>query len=236
VNLDPLKELLGPRWTTRLRCLARGYPLPRWGNLRRTRPFSTRFGFERGTPVDRFYHARFFERHRGDISGDVLEIQAPGYAARYGHALAATHSVDIDSRHQPTYLCDLARADGVIPSARYQCFLLPATLSHLEDLEGCLRQALRVVRPGGVVLASTSTFVPLVDDVPDFWRLSADGWRRVAARAWPGADVEVESHGNCLAAVAAMLGLAFEELDREELEVADPRYPVVVTLRARRRP
>src|SRR5262249_663619 len=62
------KRLAGPRGTVALRCLARGYPLPRWGNLRRTSPFSATFGFERGTPVDRFYLERFLDAHRDSIT------------------------------------------------------------------------------------------------------------------------------------------------------------------------
>jgi hypothetical protein len=46
--------------------------------------------------------------------------------------------------------------------------------------------------------------------------------------------VRVEQHGNCLAAAAAMLGLAHEELTPDELDVHDPRYPVLVTLVCRR--
>ena len=41
-----IKQLAGPRGTLILRCLTRGYDLPRWGNLRRTIPFSTTFGFD----------------------------------------------------------------------------------------------------------------------------------------------------------------------------------------------
>ena len=44
-----LKHPLGPRWTTRLGRLLRGQERPRWGNLRRVRPFSESFGFDRGT-------------------------------------------------------------------------------------------------------------------------------------------------------------------------------------------
>jgi hypothetical protein len=56
----------------------------------------------------------------------------------------------------------------------------------------------------------------------------------VAERAWPGCEVQVEQHGNCLAAVASMLGLALEELRDDELRVEDPRYPVLVTLVCRK--
>ena len=48
------KRLGGPAMTVKARCLIRGYEVPRWGNLRRTIPFSASYGFERGQPVDRF--------------------------------------------------------------------------------------------------------------------------------------------------------------------------------------
>ena len=231
-----LKQIIGRRWTTRLRCVTRGLGTPRWGNLRRVKPFSNKFGFDRGTPIDRYYLQRFLDHNRASITGDVLEIQMPGYTPQFGSSLGTVHSVDIDGRHRPTYVCDLADSDGVIPSDRYDCFLLPNTLCVLRDIEGCLRQALRVVKPGGVILAATAGFVPLVeeDEYPDYWHLSAAGWEELAHRAWPHCEVRVGSHGNCLAAVAAMLGLAVEELTTAELDVRDARYPVLVTLFCRK--
>jgi hypothetical protein len=226
-----LKDAVGPKWTTRLRCMVNGRPLPLWGNLRRTRPFSEFFGFDRGTPVDRYYLNAFLDQHRDLITGDVLEIQSPGFTRRFGQRLRATDSVDIVAQMNPTYVCDLAKSQGIIPSDRYDCFLLPNTLSVLKNLDGCLEQALRVVRPGGVILASTAGMVPLTPDVEEYWRMSEHGWREVFARVWPSCDVSVEAHGNCLTAVAACYGLALEELTEEELRVRDPRFPVLVTVR-----
>ena len=231
---DELKQLIGPRWTTRLRCLMRGKELPRWGNLRRVRPFSDTFGFDRGTPVDRYYLRRFLEAHRDLIRGDVLEIQTPGFALRYGHDLGRVDSVDIVPAFEPTFLCDLAHSDGVVPSSSYDCFLLPNTLQHLREPEVALAQALRVLKPGGVILASSAGLLPLTGDVPDYQRLSSAGWTELAARVWKGSDVQVESHGNCLVAVAAMLGLTLEELTPAELDAHDPRYPVLITVRCRK--
>lgn len=230
-----IKSRVSARTLVQLRCLERGLPIPRWGNLRRVRPFSDNFGFERGTPLDRYYLLRFLERHRASITGRVLEIQLPGYTERFGHGVTAAHSVDIVPTFAPTYVCDLAQSKGIIPDASYDCFLLPNTLCVLRDIEGCLRHALRVVRPGGMILATTAALVPLTGDAPDYWHLSADGWREVAERAWSrDGEFEIDAHGNCLAAVAAMLGLAYEELDPAELDVNDPRFPVLVTLSCRR--
>ena len=160
----------------------------------------------------------------------MLEIQSPQYTERYGHDVRRAHSIDISPRSRPTFLCDLAQAETAVPSDGYDCFLLPNSLCALRDIEGCLRQALRVVRPGGVILATAAALGPLTPDCPDYWHLSAAGWEEIAGRAWPGCDVEIESHGNCLTAVSAMLGLAWEELTQAELDVSDPRYPVLVTL------
>jgi hypothetical protein len=231
---DRVKQLLGPRWTTRARCVLRGNPLPRWGNMRRLRPFSERFGFERGTPIDRYYLHAFLHKYRADITGDVLEIQVPSYTRRFGTATRTVDTLDIDPTFSPTYCCDLARAADVVPAGAYDCFLMPQTLSFLRDLDNALGQALRVIRPGGAVLAATAGLGPLIPDGPDYWRMSADGWKVVAERVWAGCEVTVEAHGNCLSAAAAMFGLAAEELTSDELDAHDPRYPVLVGIRCRK--
>jgi SAM-dependent methyltransferase len=160
--------------------------------MRRVTPFSANFGFERGTPVDRYYVDGFFEAHRS------------------------------------------AQSQHVIPSDRYDCFLLPNTLAHVRDLEPALQNAYRILAPGGVILATCPCCVPLIPDGDDYWRMSASGWREVFEGACPGSLLDVASHGNCLTAVAAMYGLAVEELSRAELEHYDRRYPVLVTVSCRK--
>lgn len=215
------------------RIITRGLPLPRWGNLRRTEPFSSHYGAERGTPIDRYYLERFLQEHRASIRGAVLEVQVSSYTMKFGQDVVRSETIDINPAFSPTYLCDLAKADG-IPANTFDCFLLPATLQGLREIESCLREALRIVRPGGVVLATTAAFVPLMADAPDYWRLSVAGWTELTARVWAGCDVTVKAYGNCLAATASMLGLSAEELSASELDVDDPRYPVVVTLACRK--
>lgn len=229
-----VKRLVGPRLIAKARCIVRGYPLPRWGNLRRTTPFSSTYGFERGTPVDRYYLHRFFDAHRALITGDVLEVQTNSYTRRFGHDLGRVASFDIVPLFEPTYLCDLAHSEAILPSAAFDCVLLPNTLQHLRELDACLANILRVVRPGGAILASAAGLLPLTGDVPDLWRFSPDGWREKLTQAWHGTDLEVVGHGNCLSAVASQFGLALEELTDTELNVDDPRYPVLTTIRCRR--
>jgi hypothetical protein len=224
------KRLAGPAIATKVRCLMRGHGLPRWGNLRRTVPFSSTYGFERGTPIDRHYLHRFLSAHRDLITGDVLEIQGTSYTERFGHAVARADSFDREPRFAPTYLCDFAHCAGIIPDHAYDCLLLPNTLPHFRELDRCLAHAARVVRPGGIILASAAGLLPLTGDVPEYWRMTPDGWRETLGAAWPAATLEITGHGNCLSAVAAQLGLALEELTEAELDVHDVRFPVLTTM------
>jgi hypothetical protein len=224
------KRFAGPAVTAKVRCLMHGYGLPRWGNLRRTVPFSSTYGFERGTPIDRYYLHAFLSSHRDRITGDVLEVQTSSYTERFGHDVSRADTFDIVPQFAPTYLCDFAHCGDLIPGGAYDCLLLPNTLPHLRELDLALAHARRVVRPGGTILASAAGLLPLTGDVADYWRMSPDGWRERLAAAWPGATIEIAGHGNCLAAMAAQLGLALEELSREELDVQDPRYPVLTTI------
>jgi hypothetical protein len=220
----------------RVRAVRSGFELPQWGNLRRRTPFSPMFGADRGLPVDRLYLHRFLERQQSAIQGDVLEIQLTSYTQRYGIDVHSMKSIDIDAKYEPTFVCDLAEADRVIPPE--SCFLLrlPQNLHPILRLVEYHRKAFRFVRPGGAILASSAGLLPLIPDAPelDFWRFSASGWRSLLSRVWPDADLLVESHGNCLTATAAMLGLASEDLSPADFDEDDTRYPVVVTVFARK--
>ncbi len=157
----------------------------------------------------------------------------PGYTERFGYDVVESHTVDIDPQYHATFTSDLADSPA-LPSDYYDCVLMPNTLHHLESLEPALSTLLRVVKPGGTILASAAGLVPLISDGGDFWRFSADGWRNVLSRAWPGCPIAIESHGNCLAAIAAIHGLAMEELTADELVPCDPCYPVLITIRCRK--
>jgi len=113
--------------------------------------------------------------------------------------------------------------------------VLTQTLQLVYDLPAAVATIYRILRPGGVVLATVPVLSPLSDEE---WR---DSWcwgftsvsaRRLFAGAFSAASVEVESHGNVLAATAFLQGIAAEELRPEELDHRDPSYPILVTVRA----
>ena len=127
--------------------IARGRGVPRWGNLRRLKPFSNNFGWERGTPVDRYYVDRFFERHRGEDFRRCSRDRSQHSTSRFGHDLRTVHSFDIEPKPGTTFACDLAHSENVLESEAYNCVLLPCSLLFFRELDLCLRNTLRVLRP-----------------------------------------------------------------------------------------
>src|SRR5882757_9483668 len=54
------------------------------GDFVRTSPVGRSFGFDRGTPIDRYYIENFLDKNAGDIRGRVLEIGDNSYTIRFG--------------------------------------------------------------------------------------------------------------------------------------------------------
>src|SRR5688572_7108759 len=54
----------------------------RFGDLRRTTPTASDFGFARGGPVDRYYIESFLNKPRARIGGRVLEVGDDTYTRR----------------------------------------------------------------------------------------------------------------------------------------------------------
>jgi SAM-dependent methyltransferase len=226
-----------PRRRLRQR-FTRGLRPARFGVLRRTRPLSDRWGLDRGTPVDRRYIEQFLDAERASIHGRVLEVRDTRYTKAFGTDVTISDVVDIDqSNPDATIIADLSKPTSIAADT-YDCFLLVQTLQFIFDIRSVLDEAHRVIAPGGVLLCT----VPAVSRISmryldaEYWRFTAAGCRELFTNAFPGGDVQVRSYGNVLTCAAFLYGLASEELTNDELLDDDPFFPLVVTVKARKRP
>lgn len=200
-------------------------------------PVSRTFGFERGTPIDRWYIERFLSAHAGDVRGRVLEVAEPTYTRRYGGERVTSSDVLHAAPGNPeaTLVGDLTTGEGITPAA-YACFIATQTLPFIYDVAAAVRGMHAALAPGGVLLAS----VPGISqtsredrrDWGDWWRFTAMGARRLFGDVFGADAVEVEGHGNVLVASAFLYGHAAEELRAEDLEHRDEDVDFLVTVRA----
>jgi len=210
----------------------------RFGSLRRLTPLSRKFGWDRGgLPVDRYYIERFLERHAGDIAGRVLEVRDAGYTRKYGGGRVTRSDVlhPVPGNPKATIVADLSHADQC-PADAFDCVILTQVLPFIPDVQAAVHTLHRMLRPGGVVLATMPGISQIVrydmDRWGDYWRFTTLSARRIFECAFPGGDIRVEGHGNVLVAAAFLYGLSSRELRPEELERNDPDYEVLITVRA----
>jgi peptidoglycan/xylan/chitin deacetylase (PgdA/CDA1 family) len=209
-----------------------------WGDLRRTDPISRDWGYDRGLPVDRRHIDDFLSAHSSDVRGTVLEVQEDEFVRAYGGPRVGASSVlDIDeSNPRATILADLRCAPG-IPDEQFDCIILTQTLHVIDDMAAALRECYRILKPGGVLLAT----VPAASRVcleygpeGDLWRATAAGVRTLFRRVFAPAALTVEEYGNVLTNVAFLHGLAASELTDPEFDARDPYLPALTGVRARK--
>ena len=206
-----------------------------FGDLGRTAPISRVFGLDRGTPIDRYYIEGFLAEHSSAIRGRVLEIGDATYTKRFGGSAVTASDVlhFTGESSQTTIVADLRDAPEIATNT-YDCIVLTQTLQFSYDMASIVGEIHRILKPGGCVLATVSGISQIsrydMERWGDFWRLTSLSARELFETAFPSAGVQVETHGNVLAATAFLHGLAVSEVSRADLDVGDDDYQLLITI------
>jgi SAM-dependent methyltransferase len=243
-TLNRLSELILPR-TVRRRIAqhARSLTLrPRvgqldWGDLRRVKPISRDWGFDRGTVIDRYYIDRFLARYSGDVQGHVLEVGTNSMTMQYGGSRVTRSDVlhVVQSGPPITIVGDLADGAG-IPSDTFDCVIVTQTLHLVYDVHAVVRTLHRILRPGGTALVTVPGISKIsrydMDRWGQYWSFTTKSARKLFAEQFDSAGVTAEASGNVLTAAAFLYGIAAEELSPAELDHHDPDFETLVGIRA----
>jgi SAM-dependent methyltransferase len=212
----------------------------RFGDFRRLVPISRDFGYDRGTPIDRYYIEGFLTKHAPDVRGRVLEIAETVYTRRFGgdHVSHSDVLHAVAGNPEATIVGDLA-GPLAVPADSFDCIICTQTLPVIYQVSAALRTLFRVLKPGGILLVTVPGVAHQIsrydmDRWGDYWRFTSLSMRRLMHEVFPPDHVEVQAEGNVLAAVAFLHGVAMEELRPAELDYRDPDYELSILVRARK--
>ncbi len=211
-----------------------------FGGLTSTRPVSSYFGRERGTPVDRYYIERFVAERRHRIRGEVLEIGDDLYTRRFGREVSRCHVLHAtEGNPKATMVADLTSV-GDLPAGIANCIVCTQTLMFIYDFHAAVRGLYKLLKPNGVLLATVSgcSQISLDDDATwgDYFRFSPSAAERIFSGLFGAANVDVQVFGNVAAAIALLQGVVLEDLpDRAILDVQHEQYPLIVGVEAVKR-
>jgi SAM-dependent methyltransferase len=206
-----------------------------WTPLKVTQPISTKFGFDRGTPIDRYWIEDFLEKNKELVRGKCLEVTDDAYTVRFGGAKVEQADVlDIDpSNRKATIIGDLRNLRGVIQDDTYDCIILTHVLGLIDNVGDAVSECQRILKPGGVLLVTSACISPTYDLTSNYWRFTPQGAKYLFGMFFT--DPEVVSYGNALTGQCFWVGMSQEDLTLEQLEYNDPKFPCVVGIKAAKR-
>lgn len=237
-----IKNRLRNSWLHALLARAgRTWPPPlgliNFGGLSNTRPISLNFGWDRGTPIDRYYIENFLADQAGKITGRVLEIGDDTYSRRYGSNVSRQDVLHIDPHHANATLFGDLTEPGVLPDEAFDCIVLTQTLQLIFQLEKAVTHLYTALKPGGTLLLT----VPGISSIDRgewadswCWSFTAVSIRQLFQVLFVSETLDIKTHGNVFAATAFLQGAALEEIDRAKLDIQDQAYPVIITLRCQK--
>jgi SAM-dependent methyltransferase len=212
-----------------------------FGDLRRLTPVSPDWGFDRGTPVDRYYIDCFMRAGAADVRGRVLEIANPEMTQHYGGNRVTRSDVlhPVPAPPPVTLVGDLATGEG-LPDGAFDCAIVTQTLLLVYDVQSAVRTLARILSPGGVALVTVPGITKIsredMDAWGQYWSFTSASARRLFEDAFGPGSIRVEAFGNVLAATAFLHGIAAEELTEDELLHRDRDFETLIAIRARRHP
>jgi len=209
----------------------------RFGSLRRLKPISSDYGNSRGLEIDRYYIEKFLSKFSAEVRGRVLEIKHDVYTRKYGGDRVTQSDVlhPVAGNPDATIIADLTKADH-LPSNTFDTIIFTQTLQVIYDIRTVLATLHRILKPGGMLLATASGMAQLsledFDKWGEYWRFTSLSARLLFEEVFGAGKVTVRAYGNVLAAISFLEGLAAEDLKKKELEAVDRSYEVLIAVRA----
>lgn len=235
-------------WRKQLKNLPFGRTLGRW--LRRNvlrskyiyflstspKPISDWYGFDRGTPLDRYYIESFLCEHASCVTGKCLELLNNNYTIKYSDSHVTRSDVlDIDQTNQnASIIGDLRSLQGV-ENNTYDCIILTQVLQFIDDVDAAISETFRVLKPGGVLLATLPTIsrADCTSGVTgDFWRFTPASALYLFEKKFSQTDIEITAYGNARTSMFFYIGLALEDTPKKILDIVDESFPTLVGIKA----
>lgn len=245
---DVATALLPNRLRQNMRGLQRKYGLHAvplgsvdFGDLRRLSPISPIFGIDRDLiSVERHYIESFLETNSADIRGRVLEMGDPAYTVKFGGDRVTQSDVlhYVEGNPQATIVADLTSAEN-IPDDTFDCIIITQTLQMIYDIRDAIGTLHRILKPGGVVLATSHGITRIarregVDDWGEYWHFTCQSSKKLFGAHFAPENTTILPYGNVLTTIGSLHGLAASELAPEELAHRDPNFELLVTVRAQK--
>lgn len=199
-----------------------------------TEPVSRQFGFDRGQPIDRYYIDFFLRKNSQYIKGDVLEISESLYTKKFGTNVNKSMILSFVYGDNVDYVCDLS-SDTEIPENVCDCFIMTQTLPFIYDVDCVVKNSIRILKPGGILLVTIPGITQIsrydMDRWGHFWSFTDLSVRKLFEKNVEPGKIYIETYGNVKTASGLLYGLASRDFSKRDLDYKDDDYQVTIGVR-----
>ncbi len=144
---------------------------------RKLQPVSRKFGYDLGSPIDRYYIESFLKQNRSNICGRVLEIADSHYSKKFGSQNVIQFDVLAREKINETITIvgDLETGAG-LPQKSFDCIILTQTLNVMYHTRAAIENLYRMLKKNGVLLVTVPGISQIsrydMDRWGDYWRFT----------------------------------------------------------------
>lgn len=198
----------------------------------RLAPISSKFGFDRGTPIDRFWIDKFMDENKLYVKRRIMEITDSAYTVKYGEdRVVQSDILDINPKNKKANIHGDLRHLYSIKSNTYDCVILTHVLGLIDDIHSAASECYRILKPGGVLLFTSSCLGPVLGEQV-YWRFTANSIHFLFGKYFKSNQMQIKTFGNAMSGQCFWVGMSQEDMDLKSLEYNDVRFPCIVTMRA----
>lgn len=199
---------------------------------------SRKFGYDRGTPIDRVYINNFLKKRKNLFVGDCLEVGYPEFLLNFSVPLNQITVLGVNNPDKRfKYVnCDLSLGKE-LPREKFDLFVCTQTFNFIKDYSTAIENSANLLKEDGSMIGTVSGLAALSqyddDKWGDYYRFSPRAIREALSKSFH--EVEIEVYGNLYSAIHYLAGHSYEDLQYKYLiETSDNLYPVIIGFTARR--
>lgn len=196
-------------------------------------PVSNIFGLDRGEAIDRYYIEKFLFENQHFIKGVVLEIGDSRYTNKFGGSKVKKPLILNNTKKKDVNIIGNLETGKGLPENMIDCFILTQTLLCIYDVQSAARNAIKVLKPGGVLLLT----VPGITQISRFdyerwgqyWSFTDQSIKKLFEQVVNPNNIVVNTYGNVKSATAFLRGLALHEISKKDLDYSDINYQMIIS-------
>ena len=196
------------------------------------KPISEVFGMDRGTPIDRFYISKFFNKYKYLLQGRVLEVGGDHYIEEFGKEISSYVVIRGENSNRIEKKADLTKYTTLKALGRFDCIIMVQVLNFIFDFQSALHNVNMILKKNGTVFLSVSGISQISkydhDRWGDYWRFTDKSLVNLIEDNFPSSEYIIETYGNVFSSSAFLYGIAAEEMSEKDLMLVDENYQLLL--------